>query len=79
MSHLLGRVRFGIYAFGVAAALAFGAREALATDTGSLNCVGNVVGTCSTVKECKVLCEQAGYGLMSSYCDGTTGCCHCDN
>lgn len=78
MSGLLGKARYGIQALGVAAALAFGAGEALATDPPSLNCIGIVVGTCATVRDCKVLCDQAGYGALSSYCDTTTGCCHCD-
>lgn len=66
-----------LFGAGVFLSLGFGAAQALPADT--LDCVGNVVGTCTTQRECKIMCEEAGYGWMSAYCDATTGCCHCDS
>jgi len=68
-----------IFAAGTAAALAFGARAALARPAPAPPCGGSSVGRCLSTSDCKATCQQLGFPITEAHCvyTGGQGCCYC--
>jgi hypothetical protein len=72
MSKTIRTVKGSLFGLGVAAALGFGATQALAAPPPP--CPLTSFGSCSTQANCERTCERAGYPVGRG-CDG--GCCYC--
>jgi hypothetical protein len=72
-------VRSSFLAVGTAAALAFGARTALAKPAAAPPCGGSSVGRCLSTADCKTTCQQLGFPITQAHCvyTGGQGCCYC--
>ena len=74
---MLKRIRNVTYAAGIAAALAFGARSAMANPAEVLQLCTDptAVGSCVTTNDCRKICNRLSNGLIP-VCDGRN-CCSC--
>lgn len=71
MSRPIRRVRNVLFAAGVAAALGFGASQAVASPP---PCPLTSFGSCSNQANCERTCERAGYPVGRGCVEG---CCYC--
>lgn len=72
MSNLIRTARTGLFAAAVAAALGFGASQALAAPPRP--CPLTAFGSCSNQANCERTCERAGYPVGQGC---VNGCCYC--
>jgi hypothetical protein len=72
MSSAVSLARGTLFGAAVAAALAFGAGQALAAPR---PCPLTSFGSCNSLEQCQRTCGNAGYPTSSRGCDG--GCCYC--
>jgi hypothetical protein len=64
-----------VFVFAVLAALTFGARVALASDT-FMTCPPDSIGTCTSQSQCQAMCDVI-YGEENSQGVCHFGCCRC--
>ena len=77
MSGRLGKVRAALFGAGVCAALAFGARSAMAAPAPVQECTDPTAqGTCASTSDCRKICNRLSNGLIP-FCDTRTYCCTC--
>lgn len=74
---MLERMRMALFASGVALALGFGARTAVASPFTLQTCTDpTAVGSCSSTSDCRKICNRLSNGLIP-VCDTRTFCCTC--
>lgn len=78
METMLTAARRIAYTAGVALALGFGGRTALASPLPMQTCTepATSVGTCTNTNECRKICNRLSNGLIP-VCDTRTFCCSC--
>lgn len=78
MKWMTSGARRAAYTAAVLCSLGFGARAALASPPPAQTCTdpANSVGTCTSVSDCRKICNRLSNGLIP-VCDTRTYCCTC--